>query len=267
MTANINSETLEGFLAYFDLLGFSNKITKEDFTSEFSDYCKIIDEQVSRYRTKMFYNFFSDSVIIYTNKIDIQTFSELVQALNHIFFNLVNKMELSLRGAVSCGKFTIHKQNGNMMIAGQPMVDAYYYEEHQNWIGIMISPTVTDTLTEIFNRMTWFPFIPCNIKELEEQKLLWWYTRLYYYNKIPWKNTGKEDSKFIGYVIIPRIGPTDAFLAIKMNLLLFKYRIEYMKVKAPDTHVQKKYLETEDFLKELIKQMDDFYSFQIRGKI
>jgi len=231
-----------GFLAYFDLLGFSNKIAEKGF-EEFERYYKVIDRAVGRY-PNIRYNIFSDSVIIYTESLEDNRFKELIEALSQIYYQLVVKLSLPLCGAVSCGDFSIHKIGDNLMISGSPIVDAVNLESNQDWIGIMISPKVTDrndNIKELINHQVIYK----DLKNIEHKELKWGYSHLYVYDKIPLKN-----DTIMGICIVPH-DDSNRIIDIIHDIDLLRKRLVIMKLSGITSHVQTKFTNTDKMLEQI----------------
>lgn len=238
------TQNYTGFLAYFDLLGFSNKITENDF-EEFERYYKVIDRAVGRY-SNINYKIFSDSVIVYTESLEDHKFKGLIEALSQIYYQLVVKLSIPLCGAVSCGDFSIHEISDNLMISGSPIVDAVNLEGNQNWIGIILSPKVierNDNIKELINHQ----LIYKDLKNIEEKELKWGYSHLYVYDKIPLKN-----DTIIGLCIVPH-DDSNRIIDIIHDIDLLRKRLVIMKLSGITSHVQNKFTNTDKMLEKIQK--------------
>ena len=49
---------IEGFLAYFDIQGFSEKLKTSDFSHDFDSYCDILNKGTTRLERGLEYRFF-----------------------------------------------------------------------------------------------------------------------------------------------------------------------------------------------------------------
>ena len=125
----MGSEDIEGFLAYFDLQGFSKLISKTGFKKKFKDFCKIIEESVKSGGLDIHYRFFSDSVVVYTKEISTEKFVEITSTLAQISLNLLTFLDLPVCGGLSGGRFSLHQNGENVIFAGAPMVEAVELEQ------------------------------------------------------------------------------------------------------------------------------------------
>src|SRR5262245_14073421 len=61
--------------------------------------------------------------------------------------------EIPLRGAIAHGSLTRTKtKNGGVFVAGKPIVDAYRFETVQNWLGVMVAPSVLKKVPNLDKR-------------------------------------------------------------------------------------------------------------------
>ena len=232
----LKSEIIEGFLAYFDIQGFSNSLKSSDFTENIQKYCNFLDD--STIRRNLNYNFFSDSVVIYTKKVDNESFFNLIQAVSEIYNLLLLELGLVICGGISCGKFTIHENNGNKIIAGTPMVDAVQHEQKQNWIGVMISPEVIKKVS-VFGTMIQNELHKGTAEKIGKKlKPLAWYA---YLKKamIPIKVEDNE-TYMNGFAIFPNPPNITNGLDVLENLREVAIKLEYLKYSAPNPKVVKK---------------------------
>jgi len=128
---------IEGFIGYFDLLGFSESIRSgENFIKKISKYNEILYEAVEVDSKNLEYVFFSDSVIINSKGKSEEELIELIWALSEILYRLLIELNVVICGCISIGKFTkIVDDNNNVMITGSPILEAVHYEKKKNRIG------------------------------------------------------------------------------------------------------------------------------------
>jgi hypothetical protein len=161
----MTSSKKSGFLAYIDLLGFSERITSGQFGQFFENYSEALSKATSfsgmGYLAieKLPYVVFSDSIVIYAGqevgretKGDpgslLTSEEQLLAAITISCARLFEQLALlsqPFKGCISGGEFECHQDSGaGVLIAGRPLVEAYHYEQKQDWIGIMFSPRLVD---------------------------------------------------------------------------------------------------------------------------
>ena len=123
------------------LLGFSRIVYNEDAEKAISNYRSCISSTLSK-DDDLNYVVFSDSILIYTDGIDERALYLVILNVAKLQSVLISK-KILVRGAISYGNYESHKEGSNgIIVAGPPIVDAYRYEKQQDWIGVMITPTV-----------------------------------------------------------------------------------------------------------------------------
>lgn len=248
----MGSEEIEGYLAYFDLQGFSRLIIKTGFKKKFIRFNKIIEESVKLGGNEIYFRYFSDSVVVYTKEISSQKFVEISATLAQISFNLLYYLELPVCGGLSCGRFSLHERGMNVIFAGEPMVEAVELEQSQNWFGISISPNLIENEKSL-ETMISLPLRNSNIDELN--KLLEFPHLLYYVNrhhKVPIKSEHDDKKTIWGFVITPQvINPENPEIATS-NILDFVTKLEHLRFRTHSPYIQTKYTNT-------ISMITDFY--------
>ena len=186
------------YVAYFDILGFSNLVQNYSDMSDLLNKLNNIISATSRMeKTELFSNkkfldmknfptgqlksfLFSDSIIVVT-KDDSRQSDMLLEifALSIMSHALGNN--LLLRGAIAFGEITVNIEQS--IVFGEPLINAYKLAESQCWSGISIHPSTEK------NRESEFPLKPApkdwkpmtipyrvplkNNKELDLQVLNW----------------------------------------------------------------------------------------------
>jgi len=253
----MTTKQIEGYLAYIDLQGFSELIKTIKFNEKFQKFYNIIEEAIKVGGTDIYYTFFSDSIVIYTEELSSKKFIEIAGILSQVNYNLTDKLELVISGGLSCGNFSLHEHKNNVIFAGSPMVDAVKIQEAQNWLGITISPEVIKK-EPAFITMLSYPFYHMNIDYLNKE--LSYPEVLYYvqdYETIPVKSLNNQDDSISGFIIVPQMlnpkNPSEAAL----NILCYKDDLLLMKYYASTSHVQQKYQNTTDVMSALHFRYDD----------
>ena len=128
-----------GYIAYIDILGFSQESTLRRFQNHFDEYYKCVQESIE---PPLEFILSSDNIIIYSDSVNAKCFKNIIRSCAYLFSNLLN-IQIAPRGCISQGQYSIlETEKNNVVIVGPSLVDAVHYEQEQNWIGIMISPLV-----------------------------------------------------------------------------------------------------------------------------
>jgi hypothetical protein len=226
------SESIEGFIAYLKILEISNFITSDDFSVQFKKFCNILEDSLSTHNLE--YTFFSDSIIIYSKKINDEQFFYLIQALSEIFNRLLLELQIVICGGVSCGEFSVHEYHGNKIVSGLSLNNALQIEHEQDWIGIVVSP-------EVIRKVPVFKTLikhDLNLGTVEKiRKILTpiaWYAYIKLYDRIPIKTSNAEIKRVSGFIIFPNQQEVTKGNHVLENLRKFGEKLEYLRYSRPN---------------------------------
>lgn len=146
----------KSFCAYFDILGFSNKIQEEDLNF-FDKYLKVLESEIEYLdKTYDFYNkegyksfelkIFTDNFVIgypWHDRYGESELGYLTSILSHIQFNFI-KEGIFIKGAISFSKLFMDDN----IVLGNALIEAYQLEEKKSiYPRIILSPEA-QTLVE-----------------------------------------------------------------------------------------------------------------------
>ena len=123
------------WIAYFDILGFSNLV--ENFPVDY--VCKKYKEAIEKGKEHSItcrFKYFSDSFIFYVKANSQDSFYGISNA-STFFFEAMFHKEIPLRGCLHFGHFYIDENNN--VFFGKALIDTYRWAEQQNWIGFVLS--------------------------------------------------------------------------------------------------------------------------------
>lgn len=228
---------MKGFVAYFDILGFSELLRSQEadaFEEKFEKYCEILNDATSREERDLDYTFFSDSVIINTKGDELTQLLNIAKAISEITYRLTMELDVAICGCISFGTFTKRRDNGNAMMTGTPILEAIHYENQQNWVGTMLSPSVLIKYRELRDILSMNPLGPNAVGVY--CKNISWLTAIQKYRDIPFPNGSYE-----GYVIVPRNRKSVRIGNIQKDYLLYRNKLRELLLLAPDDYAQYKY--------------------------
>lgn len=269
---------LHCYLAYIDILGFTNYILNDDKGKNINEYIKSIknNKGLINQTKQLNYNMFSDNLIIYSQDDEIASFKQIVRLCSILLFDLIQK-GIPIRGSISHGDITINEKDMyNPIIIGKPVIEAYKFEQKQNWIGMMLNPSTKDKINKINDDINENPRsnvadIDFNIKlkileaikklgNNEDIRNMNYDLGLYLQkcSNIPFE---ENDLEYVSYVIIPRKKiwqetDNEILKDFKKDIQECMNNLEKMMILAPDPKSQKKYINTKSYLKKFIK-LDD----------
>lgn len=237
-----------GYVAFIDLLGFSELVKRIDFGESFDQYTEIIETNLESKDINLQYIIFSDSIIINTGDIVVEQLNFLIQSISQLSYQLLIEMNLPLCGSISVGEFSRKKDNkGNVMIAGPPIVDAVHYEKQQDWIGCMLTPKVIKQNPEL--RTTTLISPEVSPEEIYSYFKYSKYTQRY--EKIPFR-----DSTFDGYALLPQSKKEDNVGELLECLNFYDEKLDELKLYSPNFLIQRKYSNTQKFIRTIIERWE-----------
>jgi len=145
-----NNKIINGncWLAYFDILGFSNMV--ESFPVEFvRDKLKEARKEGEQFNAICRFKFFSDSFIFYTENDSMDSFQS-IRGVSAFFFRAMftgkRLPHFPMRGCLHVGKFYADEEDG--IFFGRALIKAYELADGQDWIGFVLSEEAGKRLTE-----------------------------------------------------------------------------------------------------------------------
>jgi hypothetical protein len=138
-------KTTQGFIALFDILGYSQWIKEHTIEKVVIDQKNMKRMVTTNVENQMNYalqkeilkvHSYADTFLIYTNEISETGFKAIMHACRGMFEASIC-FALPIRGAVTCGEFYASDD----MITGKPLIEIFGMEKEQDWIGCWITDT------------------------------------------------------------------------------------------------------------------------------
>lgn len=131
------------WFCYLDLLGFTDLVRSVEpgtVIAHYEDAITKLEAGASAKRSLgISYSWFSDTFIIFSRGDSLEEFTLLEQA-GRLFFQRLVLAHIPARGAISHGKLYSNLEK-NIFI-GEALIEAYEYGEQQNWLGLLLTPSV-----------------------------------------------------------------------------------------------------------------------------
>ncbi len=279
----------DGYVAFLDVLGFAATVQGHDATGRIARYRKSLEsalsgrvispstsgepypgaeegrpppEQGTPLPLKA--SVFSDSIILAMPSTTQESLRDLLTHTSRLFNQLLNA-GIALRGAIAYGPYECAEMEVGTFFAGPAITDAYRFEAAQDWVGIMLSPSVVDRnhgLDELCDiGMQAYPGAPpFRAGDPEEQVKLRarikWASILQRCNSIPFHSNNWFDvNTYDGFAVVPTNGEVGSN-ALRQNLTKCLQVLERLKSVAPDPRAQKKYDHTVQWLRRVAAQWD-----------
>jgi hypothetical protein len=240
---------LTGYAAFLDVLGFSALVSGEQ-GGRIERYLvclkNVFDTQTER---PMDYVVFSDSIILTTRDDSDKSLQSLLLRCSS-FFGVMLDNEIALRGAIAHGPYISSTTPTGRFVAGRAIIDAYNFERFQDWVGIMLAPSVLQKVPDLENRCRYQE--PGNLELLDEltSRMAWaaFVQRCY---AIPFHPIhALERNYYQGFAIVPSNGSSD-FATLRDSIFASLKKLEWLKSLAPNPQAQGKHSETIRWLDQI----------------
>jgi hypothetical protein len=146
------------WLAYFDVLGFRRQVLEfvrgapgnlDVFVKEYYEpIIRSIELEIKnqqRYGGCSFeHAWFSDTFLFYVPDYGSPDSYRTIDAVTRHFLSSILREKTPFRGALAVGEFYADKRNS--IFVGDALIEAYTYAEKQDWIGLVMAPSVPKRL-------------------------------------------------------------------------------------------------------------------------
>ena len=238
-----------GFVAFLDVLGFSRLVTRDDSREVLDRYrscIEVVEKPAEEACAQVRYVVFSDSILLYIGcdapdgpgrRLALWLLLVRTAALYRQL--LLDKFPV--RGAVAYGRFESLPEGGHgVIVAGRPIVEAHRYEERQNWIGIMLTPSTLEALGPKAEEIL-------KSQSLPKRRFPPWQLLVRKAKKIPFHDS---EDPYSGWAVLPISGEGCLLPELPRELDQAIHALNIMKALAPDPGAQKKYNTTTQWLGE-----------------
>ena len=192
--------------------------------------------KVGDYKEQLF-DFFKHLCIVMVNSIFAFTDS-------NFFANRIS--EFPIRGGISSGAMIIkHIENCTPILMGKPIIDAYEWEQAQNWLGLSINPNSISNITNLLNGFSNYEDTTESVEEDYWQKLL-------------------DNNILVEYNVPTKIGPIKTFVVNfvpkhKQDILVKELKKSLVKYRNKQD-IYAKYYATQNFVDYIIDNKKEINS-------
>lgn len=147
------STTGERYVAFLDIQGFSAALSRPGFGDFLANYGAALERILKPLSVD--YVVFSDSVVLTTPGKTTSHLEAIVRACSYIIYELLGlkPWPVAVKGAIARGDCTVHRGQFGTVVAGRPIVEAYKMEQIQDWIGVILCPSVIQSVPDLPERL------------------------------------------------------------------------------------------------------------------
>ncbi len=261
-------------VAEFDILGFKNIISKPKKNLNIKQIADSYEMYFTRnilyskenLKFKPKFQIFSDTALTYQkyeedNGAKVRDYKEqLFDFFKHLCIVMVNSIfaftdsnffanrisEFPIRGGISSGAMIIkHIENCAPILMGKPIIDAYEWEQAQNWLGLSINPNSISNITNLLNGFSNYEDTTESVEEDYWQKLL-------------------DNNILVEYNVPTKIGPIKTFVVNfvpkhKQDILVKELKKSLVKYRNKQD-IYAKYYATQNFVDYIIDNKKEINS-------
>lgn len=228
-----------GYVALLDVLGFSDLVMLDRTGERMSQYLDLITQTTRESGVKSVV--FSDSIVLTSSGDDEHALLDLIRASSQLLGRCL-LADIPLRGAIAFGNVFRRSMEDSVFIAGRAIVDAYKFEQLQDWVGIIVAPSVLASFPDLPNRCV------IQYSSLEAiKKSLAWAAYVQPYNEIPF-HVAAQSENYSGYAIVPTCKREIEAATIRSDFMPFTRRLEWLTLLAPSPQTQRKYQRANNWL-------------------
>ena len=237
-----------GYAAFFDVLGFS-ALVASDQGDRIGVYLERLKEVFDNDRpSPVDYIVFSDSIILTTPDDDPAALQALLARCSTLLYVMLAS-EIPLRGAIARGSYITEKTSHGTFVAGRAIVEAYRFESVQDWIGVMLAPSVIQAVPDLEARCLFQYPNTLEIWRSLSQRLLW-AAFVQPCLQIPFHSASGSSGNYFGFAIVPSSGETTP-MALRDSIGSAMERLRWLSSIAPNPQAQAKYHRTSLWLSEI----------------
>jgi hypothetical protein len=232
-----------GYVALVDVLGFTNTVVSrgEEGVTAYLDCLQGVQQA-----SGVDYIAFSDSIVLTRAGGEADDLAVIVGACSRLFAELL-RQRIAVCGAISYGEFVRKVVNGSVFGGGRAIIDAYRFEQAQDWVGIMLAPSARERVADL---AAW-----CNLDSyhvpgrlVEIYRDIGWSARLRHWPSIPFHTDNPFDqNSYAGYAVLPTAGGATA-AEVRDDLQAALNQLSWLRELAPEPRIQRKYSAAISFL-------------------
>ena len=226
-----------GYVALLDVLGFTELVSGGDQKGKLSDYIDTLELVTTTSDVDAV--LFSDSIVMTSQGDSEECLLKLLRACSTAFGCLLSR-EIPIRGAISFGSYVRRATTRGVFLAGRAIIEAYRFQQKQDWVGIMLAPSVIKTNPHLVGRRF---LLRSRDERIEEfQKQFEWVAFVQPCG-IPFHTSvGVEFESYEGFAVVPTDTEVKDAPTMNQNIKRAMNHLERLRLLAPDPQSQKKFM-------------------------
>lgn len=235
-----------GYVAFLDVLGFSSIVANDRDGDLITGYLSALQEALKPEPPTSGQNdylVFSDSIVLTSKGGEPDDLRGLARSCSYLFGEFLKK-GIAMRGAISYGQYLSNTMEKGRFVAGKAIVEAYSFEERQDWVGIMLAPSVVKRCTEL-PAICGLPSVP----NRPQDAVVWagrhaekarFATYIQQCREMPFHSEPGDPVNYVGYAIVPTSGDS-RIRPVAESIQASIRQLTTLKMQAPNPVSQRKY--------------------------
>jgi hypothetical protein len=188
---------------------------------------------------------FSDSIVLTIAQDTPEALVTIAGACSRLLFDLLQQ-GFPIRGAVSRGQFVRESIGESVFVAGRSVIDAYAFEQRQDWVGIMLAQSAVAAVPDLFDRC----LLHGNLDVPALMDRFEWAAYIQRCPSIPvHTETPFEHSTLDGYAIVPTTGVPTEPAKLRDSTQAAVKQLDWLRISsAPTPAAQEKYRKASQWL-------------------
>ena len=137
---------MQGYVAFLDVRGFTALVNRDETGEKLKEFSRCLKEATDQ--LEIDFVVFSDSIVLTAKSDTEEAFFSILQACSKLFASLLEQ-HIAIRGAIAFGTYQRQLMGESVFVAGSALIEAYHYETKQDWVGVMIAPSVRERLPDL----------------------------------------------------------------------------------------------------------------------
>jgi hypothetical protein len=158
------------------------------------------------------------------------------------------EQHIPIRGAIACGDYVRSNIGNSAFVAGRPIIEAYEYEQRQDWIGVMLALSAIKEMHDLNLNKLCTTFMANDEAFPNLENYLKWKAFLQECNTVPFHGDSRADFRLhSGFAIVP--GGSTSLEEMVTRLQIMLERLTWLKITAPGPLEQAKFQHTMKWLR------------------
>jgi hypothetical protein len=235
-----------GYVAFLDVLGFTAMVANDRDGERLEQYLNTLKTALKDDDGHTVeYVVFSDSIVLTERNLET-----MLRTCSRLFWSMLRQL-IPVRGAIAYGPYIRNEVEGRgVFVAGRALIDAYEYEGRQDWVGIMLAPSLVMKHPDLSERCK-LVRRGSNQQIMDTLRANLTTSAVIQPSEIPFR----DGSRYQGLAVVPTAGEQTPG-PVRQSVEEAMHALQRMQRYAPDPSSQAKYIRAIEWLNILRGQWE-----------